>query len=205
MSSVKKWRKMFSSCHEHGTEKKFWVPMRNRTSDLWIPLSDALPLSHRDSMMNKDIMNVILCLYSESFLCPMFMTRWKHLFLDSILPCVCSAIGCTWLQNMARTFSDTQGVGNKKLWNYNIWFYLFFSFSLSFFSLSLSQCCPLIMLGKDIFKLGKQSFHPFFFKNFKQFYTVIRGFTGGKFHHLLPEKESSVNFQDCVSLGKAVK
>ena len=62
------------------------------------------------------------------------------------------------------------------------------------------------MLGKDIFKLGKQSLHPFFFfKNFKQFYTVIRGFTGDKFHHLLPEKESSVNFQDCISLGKAVK
>ena len=103
MSSVKKWRKMFSSCHEHGTEKKFWVPMKNWTSDLWIPLSDALPLSHRDSMMNKDIMNVILCLYSESFLCPMFMTRWKHLSLDSILPCICSVIDRTWLQNMART------------------------------------------------------------------------------------------------------
>ena len=157
MSSVEKWRKMFFYCHEHGTEKKFWVPKRNRTSDLWIPLSDALPLSHRDSMMHKDIMNVILCGDSESFLCPMFMTRWKHLSLDSILPCVCSAIDRTWLQNMARTFSDAQGVGNKKLWNYNIWFYLFFSFSLSlfFFPLSLSQCCPLSTLGKDIFKLGK--------------------------------------------------
>ena len=63
--------------------------------------------------------------------------------------------------------NDTQGVGNKKLWNYNIWFYLFFfflSFSLFFFPLSLSQCHPLSMLGKDIFKLGKQSFHPFFFQ-----------------------------------------
>ena len=99
------------------------------------------------------------------FLCPMFMTRWKHLSLDSILPCICSVIDRTWLQNMARTFSDAQGVGNKKLWNYNIWFYLFFSFFLSlFFPLSLSQCCPLIMLGKDIFKLGKQSLHPFFFQ-----------------------------------------
>ena len=140
-----------------------WVPMRNRTSDLWIPLSDALPLSHRDSMMNKDIMNVILRGDSESFLCPMFMTRWKHLFLDSILPCVCSVIDWTWLQNMART-SVTHRVSA-------IWFYLFFSFSLSlsFFSLSLSQCCPLSMLGKEIFKLGKQSFHPFFSRTSSNF------------------------------------
>ena len=27
--------------------------MRNRTSDLWIPHSDTLPLSHRDSMVSK--------------------------------------------------------------------------------------------------------------------------------------------------------
>ena len=33
----KEWRKIFFwSCHEHGTTKKFWVPMRNRTSDLRI-------------------------------------------------------------------------------------------------------------------------------------------------------------------------
>ena len=105
-----------------------------------------------------------------------------------------------------KNINDAQDVGNKKLWNYNIWFYLFFSFSLSlsFFFLSLSQCCPLSMLSKDIFKLGKQSFHPFFLKNFKQFYTVIRRSVVGKVH-LLPEKESSVNSQGCVSLGMAVK
>ena len=27
--------------------------MRNRTSDLWIPRSDALPLSHKDSTVSK--------------------------------------------------------------------------------------------------------------------------------------------------------
>ena len=27
--------------------------MRNQTSDLWIPHSDALPLSHRDSMASE--------------------------------------------------------------------------------------------------------------------------------------------------------
>ena len=154
---------MFLSCHEHGTEKQFWVFMKNWTSDLWIPLSDALPLSHNDSMMNKDIVNVILCGDSESFLCPMFMTRWKHLSLDSILPCVCSVIDGTWLQNMVRT-SMTQRTSAIKSYGIIIFgFICFFFLSLFFFSLSLSQCCPLSMLGKDIFKLGKQSFHPFFF------------------------------------------
>ena len=46
----------FSSCQKPGTEKKFpWVPMRNGTSDLGILCSDALPLSHRNSMTNKAI------------------------------------------------------------------------------------------------------------------------------------------------------
>ena len=39
------------SCHEHGTNKNFWVSMRNWTSDLHILHSDALPLSHRDSTL----------------------------------------------------------------------------------------------------------------------------------------------------------
>ena len=36
-----------------GQRKKFRVPMRNRTSDLWIPRSDALPLSHRDPLVSE--------------------------------------------------------------------------------------------------------------------------------------------------------
>ena len=43
----------FSSCHKHGTKEKFWVPTRNQTSHLWIPRSNALWLSHRDSMVSK--------------------------------------------------------------------------------------------------------------------------------------------------------
>ena len=35
-------RDVMSSCHERGTKKKFLVPMKNRTSDLRIPRSDAL-------------------------------------------------------------------------------------------------------------------------------------------------------------------
>ena len=42
-----------SSCHENGTKKTFWVPIRNWTSDLRIPRSDALPQSRRDSVLSK--------------------------------------------------------------------------------------------------------------------------------------------------------
>ena len=34
-------------------QRKIRVPMRNRTSDLRIPRSDALPLSHRDSTVSE--------------------------------------------------------------------------------------------------------------------------------------------------------
>ena len=43
----------FPSCIERGTKKKFWVLKRNRISDLRIPRSDALPLSHRDSTVSE--------------------------------------------------------------------------------------------------------------------------------------------------------
>ena len=46
-------RDVFSSCHERGAKKKSRVPMRNRTSELRIPRSDALPLSHRDSTVSE--------------------------------------------------------------------------------------------------------------------------------------------------------
>ena len=43
----------FSSFRERETKKKCWVRMKNRTSDLLIPRSDALPLSHRDSTVSE--------------------------------------------------------------------------------------------------------------------------------------------------------
>ena len=42
-----------SSCQESGAKKKSRIPMWNRTSDLRIPRSDALPLSHRDSTVSE--------------------------------------------------------------------------------------------------------------------------------------------------------
>ena len=53
LQSLKKYERCFSSCHERGTKKKFLIPIRNRTSDLRITRSDALPLSHRDSMLSE--------------------------------------------------------------------------------------------------------------------------------------------------------
>ena len=46
-------KRCFLSCHEHGTKKKFSVPMRNQTSDLLILCFNALPLSHRDSTVSE--------------------------------------------------------------------------------------------------------------------------------------------------------
>ena len=39
-------------------KKKFWVPMRNRTSDVRIPRSDAQKLSHKHSMVSKALYEV---------------------------------------------------------------------------------------------------------------------------------------------------
>ena len=46
-------KNVFLTCHECRTKEKFWVPLRNQTSDLRISQSDALPLSHRDSTVSK--------------------------------------------------------------------------------------------------------------------------------------------------------
>ena len=53
---------MFLSCYERGTRRKFWVHMRNRNLDLWIPRSDALSLSHRDSLVGKAHYEVHACM-----------------------------------------------------------------------------------------------------------------------------------------------
>ena len=45
-------------CETCGTKKKNWVPMRNRTLDLRIPRSDALPLSHRDPSVSEVLYEV---------------------------------------------------------------------------------------------------------------------------------------------------
>ena len=90
---------MFSSCHERGTKKKFWVPMRNRTSDLWIPHSDALSLSHRDSTVSKvyygarnpKVWGSIPHGDSEFFLCPTLWLDEKHLSLIKELFDQCAA------------------------------------------------------------------------------------------------------------------
>ena len=63
--------------------------MRNQTSELRILLSDALPLSHRDSMVSEvyyeEVYNEVTFLIPDGdsvlFLCSTFQTRQKHLSL----------------------------------------------------------------------------------------------------------------------------
>ena len=89
---------VFSSCHERGTKKKFWVPTKNRTSDLRIPGSDALPLSHRDSTVSEVYYEVHMTRFlhtarissliphegSEFFLCSTLVTGRKTSFSISL-------------------------------------------------------------------------------------------------------------------------
>ena len=65
---------IFSYCRERKTKEK--VPMRNRTSDLRIPLSNALPLSRRDSTVNE--------VYYEVHLTRVLHTVWIN-NVDSVI------------------------------------------------------------------------------------------------------------------------
>ena len=106
---------VFSPCRGRGTKKKFWFPMRNRTSDIRI--------SHGDSAF---------------FLCPTLVTRRKKIFLffftelktyhvsyfylliDSTLPRLCSVIDHRGCQYVARTSETHLAVSRM--------FFLFFFF-----------------------------------------------------------------------------
>ena len=80
---------MFSVMSQAWDKEKFWISKRNQNSELWILLSDALPLSHRDCMVSEDFYEEV---YPEVpflipdgdsvlFLCPTLQTRQKHLSL----------------------------------------------------------------------------------------------------------------------------
>ena len=78
-------------------------------------------------MMSKDIMNVILHGDSLSHAYDKTKTYFSGFHFAICLFNNRSHMTSEYGKNI----SDAQGVGNKKLWNYNVWFYLFFSFSLS--------------------------------------------------------------------------
>ena len=97
-SMIKLEKDVFSSCHEHGTKKRFRVPIRNRASDLRIPCSDALPLSHRDSTVSvvyqevhmtyvlhtARISNFDRQIIVDRYVCPMLVTMRKKSFSISL-------------------------------------------------------------------------------------------------------------------------
>lgn len=51
----------YYSWQELGTKIEFWVTVRNRTSDLWFPRSDALPLNHRDCTVKQGMQAWVTC------------------------------------------------------------------------------------------------------------------------------------------------
>ena len=68
---IKKY--VFSSHHKRRTKEEFWVSMRNRSSDFQSPYSDALPLSHRDSIVSRAYYYMTLILYTAKI-----MVRLHH-------------------------------------------------------------------------------------------------------------------------------
>ena len=74
---------------KRGTKKKVCVPTRKRTSDLRIPLYDALPLSPRESTAGEIYYEAHMTHGdSEFFFCATLMTRRKT-SLSISLPSVC--------------------------------------------------------------------------------------------------------------------
>ena len=109
---------VFSSCHECGTKEKFWVPMRNSTSDLRICALIWGSIPRGDS---------------EFFLCPTLVTRKKKTLskINDILisyPSICSFIHSSILLTQSLTLSL---IRSFTLWLYiklNVWMwpYIFF-------------------------------------------------------------------------------
>ena len=100
--SVKKWRKMFFVLSRALEEQKFvWVPMRNRTSDLWIPRSDALPqrlYSERDPLRNSCMTSFSLSLPSPKL--TIFLILLINMTLStSLIQAVWMAVCHTWLMS----------------------------------------------------------------------------------------------------------
>ena len=120
---------VFSSCHECETKKKFWFPMRNRTSDLRIPHGDW-----------------------AFFLCPTLVTRRKKIFLyfftelktyhvsyfylliDSTLPRLCSVIYHRGCQYVARTSETHLAVSRMLFFFFFFPYHIFTSFVIYYWT-----------------------------------------------------------------------
>ena len=68
---------VFSSHHKCRTKEEFQVSMRNRSSDFQSPHSDALPLSHRDSIVSRAYyyVHMTLLLYTAKIMVDHTMVR----------------------------------------------------------------------------------------------------------------------------------
>ena len=73
--SYKKIIQYWERCFFRLVTRQEKVPTRNETSDLWIPRSDALPLSHRDSEVSEVYYEVHMTWGLRTF--PLSLASWQ--------------------------------------------------------------------------------------------------------------------------------
>ena len=146
----------FSSCHELGTKKKFWVPMRNWTSDLRILHCDALPLSQNRSQSNLKTFRiwkskVWLLWYNHGYL----MVIWSVLWCSTTeLELECGTVGLRFNSSWGlRIFSLSNACDKTK----NIFLYFFTelkTYHLSYSFYKLNDTC--LLIGSFLWSIGNK-------------------------------------------------
>ena len=112
----KKTKYVFSSYHERGTKKQFWVLTRNRTSDFRFPRSDALPLSHSESVVSKPFIDQLIKLshqYLELFVVVLFVCLFLFCFFARLFHPLVSCKETIWVA--------TCKFGTCEYWQTNWW------------------------------------------------------------------------------------
>ena len=106
---------VFSPCRGRGTKKKFWFPMRNRTSDLQIPHGDWAFFLCPTLVTRRE--KIFLYFFTEL---KTYHVSYFYLLIDSTLPRLCSVIDHRGCQYVARTSETHLAVSRM--------FFLFFFF-----------------------------------------------------------------------------
>ena len=142
----------FLSCYEYGTKKKFWVPMRNWTSDLRILHCDALPLSQNRSQSNLKTFRiwkskVWLLWYNHGYLiCALMLCHW-------------AGIGVWHCRSEVQFLMGTQNFFFvQRLWqDENIFIYFFTelkTYHLSYSFYKLNDTC--LLIGSFLWSIGNK-------------------------------------------------
>ena len=133
-----------------GQNKKFWVPMRNWTSDLWIPHCDALPLSQNRSRESEslrfDCWDITMGIWWLSDLCSDALPLSWNWSMESEGP----SFNSSW---ELRIFSLSNARDKTK----NIFLYFFTelkTYHLSYFIYKLSDTC--LLIGSFLWSIGNK-------------------------------------------------